>query len=211
MAISLTPTSICSCNIVAEFPVLRELGIISANLRTTTEVTLTADNTPLFGTTNGDLSITAYALLSSNDDLKCPARAGVSYNWDRRQECDTSGITTRFIPRGGIKAYREGPITSYITMTDVVGYTSFSASASSGPTTPFIYNTHYDGYNFAYSGSPISVSASDSKNPKSINIFASNNIPLLLGATYYLQSFSWEYTPPNVPTVTYSFLLSYDG
>ncbi len=211
MAIGLTPTSICSCNIAAEFPVLRNLGIISANLRTTTEVTLTADNTALYGATSGDLSITAYAPLASSDNLKCPARAGVSFSWDRRQECDTGGIIIHFIPRGGIKAYREGPVTSFITMTDVVGYTSFSASASSGPTTPFIYNTHYDGYNFRYAGSPIAVSIADSKSPKAVNIFTNNNIPLLAGATFYLQSFSWEYTPPNVPTVTYSFLLSYDG
>ncbi|HEC64042.1 hypothetical protein LCGC14_0717010 [marine sediment metagenome] len=205
-----TLDTLCNCNIAAEFPILRGLGIISANLRTNTDVTLTAANVPLYGATTGDISITAYAPLSG-EDLKCPGRAGVSYNWDRRIECESGSLTTHFIPRGGIKAYVEGPITRNISITTVRGYTSFSASASSGPTTPYIYNLHQDGYNFSYSGDPIAVSSADSKNPKTLSIFTGTGVDILAGATYYLQSFSWEYTPPNVPTVSYSFLLSYDG
>lgn len=204
-----TLDTLCNCNIAAEFPILKGLGIISANLRTNTDVMLTTNNQPLYGATTGDLSITAYAPLSG-EDLKCPGRAGVSYNWDRRIEC-TSGLIVHFIPRGGIKAYVEGPVTRNISITTVRGYTSFSVSASSGPTTPYIFNLHQDGYNFSYNGGPISVSSSDSKNPKSISIFTNTGLDVLVNATYYLQSFSWEYTPPNVPTVSYSFLLSYDG
>jgi len=200
----------CACDIVAEFPILKGLGIISANVRTNTDVMLAANNQPLYGATTGDLSITAYAPLSS-ESLKCSARAGVNYNWDRRTECENGNLIVHFIPRGGIRAYKEGPVTSNINITVVRGYTSFSASASSGPTTPFIYNLHEDGYNFSYSGSPITISESDSKNPKSLSIFTNTGVDLLVNATYYLQSFSWEYTSPNVPTVSYSFLLSYDG
>jgi hypothetical protein len=206
-----TLDTICACDIVAEFPILKGLGIISANLRTNTDITLTVDNQPLYGATTGDLSITAYAPLSNTDNLKCPARAGVNYNWDRRMECENGNLIVHFIPRGGTKAYKEGPVTSDISIIVVRGYTSFSASASSGPTTPFIYNLHEDGYNFSYSGTPITISAVDSKNPKSLSIFASTGLDVLVNATYYLQSFGWEYTPPNIPTVTYSFLLSYDG
>ncbi len=204
--------ALCECNIAAEFPILGSLGIISANLRTNTEVTLTAANTPLYGATTGDLSITAYAPLSAaeRNSLTCPSKAGVNYNWERRYECDVgSRLIVHLIPRGGIKAYKEGPVTSKISMTTVKGYTSFSASASSGPTTPYIYNTHNDGYNFAYTGDPIKVSANDGKYAKTLEIFSAGQIPELAGAEFYLQSFSWDYTPPNVPTVTYSFLLSF--
>ncbi len=206
-----TLDTLCNCNIAAEFPILKGLGIISANLRTNTDVTLTAANVPLYGATTGDLSITAYAPLSGSDNLKCPARAGVNYNWDKRIECENGNLIVHFIPRGGIKAYLEGPVTSYISITTVRGYTSFGASASSGPTTPYIYNLHQDGYDFSYSGDPISVSAADGKNPKVLSIFTGTGVDILVDATYYLQSFNWEYTPPNIPTVSYSFLLSYNG
>jgi hypothetical protein len=93
-------------------------------------------------------------------------------------------------------------------MTTFTQYETFSASASSGPATPYFYNIHKDGHTFSYSGPPIIISTDAGQRPMAISIF--NNI-LPNGSELYLQSFSWEYTPPNVPQVTYSFLFTYDG
>ena len=199
----------CECFIAGNlFPDLAGLGIISVNLRVNTEVTLTGNNIVLTGPTVGDLSVTAYAPLSG-ETLSCPGRAGASFNWDRRNECDSGGgIIVHFIPRGGVKAFREGAVTNKISITTINQSISVNASAASGPFTPVIYLNHYDGYNFSYTGVPISVSQIDSQQAKNLDIF--DNIIEIPG-TLYLQSFSWQYDPPNVPTVSYSFLFSFDG
>jgi len=198
----------CQCLIAGNlFPGLAGLGIISVNLRVNTEITLTGNNVVLAGPTVGDLSVTAYAPLGG-EILPCPGRAGVSFNWDRRNECDSgSGIIVHFIPRGGVKAYKEGAVTNKISITTINQNTSVNASAGSGPFAPVIYLNHYDGYNFSYTGIPISVSQADSQQPKNLSIF--NNVLVIPGALY-LQSFNWQYDPPNVPTVSYSFLFSSD-
>jgi hypothetical protein len=195
----------CECRIVAEFPILGNLGIISANLRTNKEISVSDAGIVLAGPTTGDLSVTAYAPLTVS--LDCPGRAGVSYSWDRRIECPQNGsLIVHFVPRSGGRSYREGDVDNTITMTQAGDtYKTFSASASSGPTTPYLYLDHRDGYNFSYSGVPITVDPSDGNGVKNVTIF--NGI-LPAGSELYLQSFSWEYSPPNVPTVSYSFLFS---
>jgi len=195
----------CECHIAAEFPILGNLGIISANLRTNREVSVSDVGIVLIGPTTGDLAITAYAPLTVS--LDCPGRAGVSYNWDRRIECLENGeIVVHFVPRGGGRSYREGDVDNTITMTQAgETYKTFSASAASGPTTPYLYLDHRDGYDFRYTGVPITISPDDGNSVKSVTIF--NGI-LPAGSELYLQSFSWEYSPPNVPTVSYSFLFS---
>ncbi len=195
----------CECHVAAEFPILGNLGIISANLRTNKEVSVTDAGIVFIGPTTGDLSITAYAPLTVS--LDCPGRAGVSYSWDRRIECTDGGsIIVHFVPRAGGKSYKEGDVDNTITMTQAgETYKTFSASAGGGPATPYLYLDHQDGYLFYYSGNPIAVSPSDGYSVKGVAIF--NGI-LPAGSELYLQSFSWEYTPPNVPTVSYSFLFS---
>jgi hypothetical protein len=199
----------CICHVSGEFPILGSLGIISANLRTNTDVIVTEGGLILYGPAFGDLSISAYAPLSDDErtSLGCPARAGVSYNWDRRYACEGVGnMDVYFIPRGKIRSYKEGDITAAITMTEIVRYPFFSASAGSGPATPYLIEDHVDAYNFTYSGDPIAISSSDATNEKNVSIFGGI---LPTGSRLYLQSFSWEYTPPNVPNVSYSFLFSY--
>ena len=60
--------ALCVCHIAAEFPILGNLGIISANLRTNTDVTVTEGGLVLYGPAFGDLSVTA-----SLSPQKCPA------------------------------------------------------------------------------------------------------------------------------------------
>ncbi len=192
----------CECHIAAEFPILGGYGIISANLRTGSEVSVTEAGVVLEGPTTGDLSISAYAPL--NEILACPGRAGVSFNWDRRIECDETGVfVVHLIPRGRAKAYKEGDITADISLTEVKEYQTFSASASSGPTTVYLYTSHTDAYDFTYKGTPIPIVPDDAYNKSTVTLFG-NILPQ--NSELYLQSFSWEYTPPNIPQVSYSYL-----
>lgn len=197
---------VCECHIVGAFPYLRNRGIISATLRTNVETNIVDNDIVLYGPAFGDLSITAYAPLYG-ETLPCPGRAGVSYNWDRRYDCDTSSnMKVYIIPRGNARAFIEGTVTNKIRMTEIVSYKSFSASAASGPATPYFYDVHIDGYDFSYSGEPIKIAVDDAYNEKVIDFFTGI---LPNGSKLYLQNFSWEYTPPNVPQVSYSFLFSY--
>lgn len=197
----------CLCNVAGSFPILSGYGIISASLRTNTPVSITEGGVVLASPTYGDLAITAYAPL--RDNLDCAGRAGTSFQWEQRTDCDTTGeLVVHFIPRGKSKSYMEGDVTIDIEMMSIIDYSSFNASASSGPHTPYFMSDHYDGYNMIYRGSPITISVDDQYKSKTVSMF--NDI-LPNGSKLYLTNFSWEYNPPSIPTVSYSFLVSYTG
>ena len=198
----------CECHIAASFPVFHNKGIISATLRTNADVIVTEDNIVLHGPTMGDFSMSGYAPLNTGEVLLCPGKAGVNFQWEQKTDCDDEGFKTYFIPRGKAKSYTEGTVTNSITMQSVAVYDSFSASAASGPHSMYLSSLHYDGYNFYYSGNPLYITPDDAYNSKSIP-FISGIFPS--GSKLYLTSFSWTYTPPNVPNVSYSFLFAYNG
>ena len=191
----------CECNVAANFPHLQGQGFISVSLRANTQILITVD-TPrivLTGPTVGELSITAY---STYEIFDCPGRAGVSYEWMQRYDCENDIM--HFIPRGGDRSYYEGEITEDISMTTAVSYDTFSASAASGPHTPYLMTPHSDGYNFNYGGRPIEVAG---------RWTGAGAVEALLPeeSEVYLTSFTWEQTPPSWPTVSYSFIASLPG
>jgi len=208
----------CDCNLVGAFPVKAGYHIISATLRSRTEFRITPDQIYLEGPTVGDLSITAYAPLEAGEEfdkdnpnsLQCRGRAGASYTWNRRIDCDTTGIFVVYmVPGGESSAYREGDVTSQISLEEKVSHESINASASSGPFTIYMATTQHNGYSLKYTGIPIPIDpVDDPYNPKDIDIFQPGVLP---NDSFYLTSFSWEYTPPNIPTVSYSFLFLYNG
>jgi hypothetical protein len=160
----------------------------------------------LTGPSRGDLSMTAYAPLTVSDDASCPGSANSSFNWDERLECD--GLTRHMIPRTGAAAYTEGNVTSYIGMTPIgTTYTSVNASAAGGPHSPYLYTDHQDGHTLTYGGPPLAITSIDGRYEKTIP-FLTNILPA--GSKLYLTSFTWSYTPPNIPNVSYSFLFVYD-
>lgn len=199
----------CVCHVAASFPHLGGYGIISATLRTGTDIVLTEGELLLLGPTVGDLSITAYAPLPGGDLLDCPGRANISFNWEQRIECDeeTGVFRVYLIPRGKARASTEGSVTSDISMIEDFEYLTFDASAASGPHSVYMHTTHRDGHEFYYYGDPIQVIPDDAYNNKLIPFLT----PILPATSkLYLTSFSWSYTPPDVPTVSYSFLFAYD-
>jgi len=197
----------CACNLVGNFPFLGGLGIVSANLRVNREIVVNTDGLVLYGPTFGDLSITAYGDSNDIKTLKCPGKAGASYSWDRRYSCEDSFFKVYFIPHGRVRSYKEGDVNSNIKLTEASTTTSFSASASSGPTTIYLKLPHTDGYDFIYTGLPIPLSPEDAYNSKYVD-FLDEILPE--NSKLYLQSFSWDYTPPNIPMISYSFIYSYD-
>jgi len=186
----------CECNIAAMFPYLGGYGIISANLRSNTQIIITTENQILIGPSLGELSITGYAY--TNEAFECPGRAGVSYEWIQKYDCLADKIY--FVPRSGERAFVEGSVSNTINITSILTSTGFSASASSGPHTVYLNSTHRDGYDFYYNGPPIAVTGKDTS-PGIINNLLSNG-------DAYLTNFSWEQTPPNIPTVSYSFIFA---
>jgi len=189
----------CACNIAANFPSLNNMGFISVSLRANTPIVLTSERVVLEGPTVGELSSTAY---SRYEKFNCPGKAGVSYEWMQRYDCVNDIMY--FIPKGGDRAYYEGEITNDISMTSVVSYETFSASAASGPHTPYLKYPHHDGYDFKYGGNPIPVTGRWTGVGPIQAILPPRSVA-------YLTSFSWEQTPPNWPTVSYSFIVSLTG
>jgi len=201
----------CTCNIAAEFTELAGYGIISANLNASTPITLTADGLAMYGPATGNLSITAYSPLIN--DLECPGRAGTSFGWTQKIDCDTedSILKVYFIPNGIAKAYMEGDVTDQITMTDIAGrsnYITLEASAANGPASPALKLSHQDGHSLLYSGRPIQVTP-NSGTDNTILEFMANILPV--GSELYMNNFTWTYDPPGIPRVSYSFLFKYNN
>jgi len=194
----------CSCNIAAMFPEVGGLGIVSAALKVNASILITNDEPPivLYGPAIGNLSVTAYAPLREDETLTCPARAGVSYEWMQKYDCD--GDVVYFIPRGRDKAFKEGIPTADIIVTDVLEYGSWNASAATGPTTVYLMSLHYDGYGFSYEGGPFPIA----DRTATTSVF---DAILPTDSRLYLNNFSWEYTPPRIPMVSYSFIFVYNG
>jgi len=175
----------CVCNIAAQFATGAQ-GIISANLRANTNITVTEGGIVLEGPTMGDLAISAYTV--AGEDENCPGRAGTSFEWTQKISCD-SGLDVYFIPNGRAKAYMEGGVAREISMIEAgCSYQTFSASAQSGPTTPVLTYNHSDGYDMRYTSGPIPVSPSNGKQATSIG-FLNNYLPT--GSRLYMTSFSW--------------------
>ena len=205
--------AVCECHIAAEFPILGSMGIISASLRSGTDIsiieTACGNQIALTGATRGDFSMTAYAPLSGGEVISCPGNASVSFNWETKLSCEEGNLKLYVIPKGASRASIDGDNTNQISMTQIGdSYPTFNASASSGPHTPYLLSDHRDGYKFYYNGSPLSVSPNDGKYAKSIPFISNSIFPA--GAELYLTSFNWSCTPPNVPTVSYSFIFVYN-
>lgn len=197
----------CTCNIAAEFN-LGINGLISANLRSSNNYAVTECGLVMRGPTTGDLSLSAYT--TSGESLNCPGRAGTSFEWMQKIACD-SKFQIYFIPGGRAKAYMEGDLPTSIqmaTLKSCANYETFSASASSGPTSPALTFIHRDGHSMTYSGGPINITVSSGKSP--MNVGALSKV-LPKGSKLYLTSFSYEHTPPNIPVVNYSFLFAYSN
>ena len=202
--------AVCDCSLAGEFDIEYD-GIISASMSAGTDIKLTSDGIMLFGPTLGTVNLQAYPYArnpASNAQrvlgVTCPTRVQAQINWVRRYDCDNDEYY--FIPMRGGTASIEGDIPTGISFENgpLFTYSSFNASASSGPTTMVLTNDHFDGFNLIYTGLPIPF---ESGRPTAMNILAAK---MPVGSELYLQSFSMDITPPHQATVSYSFAFVYN-
>ncbi len=199
----------CECSIVGlltnNIP-----GLFQASIDGSTSVEIAEDSgVVLLGQTISTLSIQAYAFAPGNDPflgVSCNFSAQAQIPWLQKFDCFTGN--TYFIPKSGGKASmtnreKSGISLSIIDMTcnPNLESTSFSADASSGPTTPFYLDTREDGFNLVYTGSPLAVATGIPK---------MYTIDLGFAGTIrgFLQSFSLNVSPPDVAKVRYDFVFS---
>jgi len=200
--------------------------IISVNVSSRLEVIKECGNTILTGATTGSISIVGYAAQSIHTG--CPGRAGVSVNWMKRLDCDE--YKTYFLSTGQGPSYLAGDTNALINgreeslavLNNSTGraYPTINASSSSGPASIYMKTNQTDGYGLVYIGSPIAFDTSikpDITNPlngtrtmsingQTIRIYSSVLPNMGIGAgPMYLQNFSLEMTPGELPTASYSF------
>jgi hypothetical protein len=184
-------------------------GIISATINAGTDIKVTTDGVILQGPTLGSVNISAYPFPSTEKNLmeyfqvECPSKVGASMSWVQKYDCDND--IYYFIPMRGGLAWYEGDLpVQFEKDEDITDYESLNASAASGPGSVVLQMTHFDIYGLSYSGLPIAITAGE---PESYNILTDI---LPVEAELYLQSFSFEFTPPASATVNYSFAFVYN-
>ena len=186
------------CQLVGDFPIDPTKCFISINVSSSTESSLIENEELIIGPTIGTVSLTGYA---QNDRYYgCPARASVQVPWIRKWDCDNNEVY--FIPTGeGRSSVSGGDISQFASLHWIVGsYRIVSASSSSGPTAIYTDEEQTDGYGLSYFKGPITFSTS----PDGVTW---NGEGLNLGVgTMYLQNFSLELTPGEIPVASYSFV-----
>ncbi|HEC64591.1 MAG TPA: hypothetical protein ENI23_04805 [bacterium] len=194
-----------TCDITGLFSI-EYTGIISVNMSTSTEITLTATNVILTGPTTGTISMSAYPYTPGQDRLlgvSCPSSARAELKWIQKYDCFNNKM--HFFPAwGGAASVSGDPISGVRLEREVVTYQSMNADASSGPASPYFYSNQTDGFNLIYTGRPIAI---NSGRPQSYNIL-SNVLPA--NTKLYLSSFDISIEPPLRSVVNYNFVFSFD-
>ena len=142
-------------------------------------------------------SITAYA--SNSIHRGCPGRAGVSISWIKKYDCMNN--KTYFIFAGEGDAYISGEVS--VASIHKVGPAlcdGISASSSSGPTSIYMVTSQSTGYGLTYTGGPYSFSS---------NAIEGTILDFGFG-TGFLQNFSYECQPGQIPTASYTIVTALD-
>ena len=192
----------CSCNLVGMLSTSLP-GVFAANIDGSTTVEVSDEGVVLLGATINTLSISAYAFTPGGDwflGVSCASSAQAQIEWVQKYDCFNDKMY--FIPKSGGKASIVGGPINGVTLECDPGIVSdsFSASAQSGPATPYITTERRDGFNLRYTGIPIPI---ESGSPRSYDI----NLGFI-NIKAYLQNFSISIAPPQPATVNYSFVFT---
>jgi hypothetical protein len=175
--------------------------ITSVNVNSKSEIIKECGGEILLGPTTGTVSITGYVVTPNNSDsgvhTGCPGRAGVSIPWVRRYDCEKDDLY--LISSGQGSSFVAGDVDGLASLVYSTGrsFPSLNASSTSGPATIYMETEQEEGYGLDYRGGPISF---DTRDELIINNFGVGTGPM------YLQNFSVEFNPGEIPTATYSFL-----
>ena len=194
------------CILAGGFVIDLEGCVISVNTSSKAEFVKKCGDQVLTGPSVGSLSINAY--VEDSIYVGCPANAGVSMPWLSKYDCnDGETGKTHFLFGGEGNSYTSGDIAAYATKNYSSGrsYLSINANASSGPSSLVQSVCRDEGYGLQYTKGPISFNTANQA-----DLVRTAFIPNL-GAVdnlVYLQSFSIELSPGNIPTASYSFVFA---
>jgi len=152
-------------------------------------------NCVLIGPTIGTISISGYA-----DDkvyVGCPGKAGVQIPWVRKYDCDLNKVHFLFSGQG--KSFVAGEVNDLAKVVELV--TTQSVISVSVRSVIYTDMNQKQGYGLIYKGDPISFDTSDEDSL----LFDAHDI----GANYsecYLQSFSLDMGPGQIPIANYSYV-----
>lgn len=184
------------CKLVGEFPINAGECYVSINVSSSTEASL-IESQLVVGPTVGTVSVTGHA--KDTVHIGCPGRANVQIPWLRKWDCDSNELY--FIPQGEGRSSIFGEVEGLASLHYTIGsYRIVNASSSSGPAALYTDETQTDGYGLSYSGGPISFSTS----PDGVT-WDGAGLGLGVG-TMYMQNFSVEFTPGEIPIASYSFV-----
>ena len=188
------------CYLTTSFPIDGSLGcIISVSASTSTE-TSKLGNCIIVGPTIGSLSIAGY--VKDTYHTGCHGRASVQIPWIRKYDCDTD--TVYFIFSGEGNSAVAGNVEGLAHLNNVVitNQISISASSTSGPT---LYSrmSQDNGYGLTYTGDPISFNTATTGQL----MFDGNKVGIPYSECY-LQNFSVDFVPGQIPEATYSYVFA---
>ena len=169
--------------------------IISVSTNCNTEViTACGDESPLEGPTIGNLSISGYG--SETLWKGCSCRAGITTNFIRKYDCESNTVYLIFAGQG--QSFYTGEADSFVTLSTVfpTECISINAGSQSGPSTVYAESTQVNGYGMSYSGGPISFTTDK----------LGTKITLGMFGECYLQNFSLDLQPGQLPVASYSFV-----
>jgi len=189
------------CRLVGDLGLGLNGCIISISTSCNTEVILACGDQALEGPSTGSINISAYA-----DTViwrGCPSKAGVSIPFIRKYDCENDQV--HFIFAGQGQSFYTGGANNYVSLKQELPSRceAISASSSSGPASIYAKSTQVNGYGMTYGGDPISFETTAE----------STTIALggVLTGTYYLQSFSFDAQPGQLPVVSYSLVYPIGG
>lgn len=183
------------CQLVGDLQLGMGGCIISINTNCSTEgIIACGDEQPLEGPSTGTISITAYA--SREPWIGCAAKAGLNIPYVRKYDCEQDILY--FIPSGQGQSFTTGDTQGFVSVKYVLSTCdALSASSTNGPTSLYLQETQVNGYGMSYTGGPISIHTTPVMEPSNIGIGPDET---------YIQSFSFDAQPGQIPTVTYSYI-----
>jgi len=182
------------CRLVGDLDLGIDGCVVSVDVSCSTDIVLACGEEVKEGASIQTISLSAFA--GTVVWAEAPSKAGVSIPFVQKYDCEEDIM--HFIFSGEGKSFYTSAANQLVDLHHVfpTECTSYSASSSSGPATVYLLDTQVNGYGMTYKGGPLSFSTSAEGTLISVGD---------LGACY-LQNFSLNAQPGQIPTVSYSFV-----
>lgn len=191
------------CKLVGDLDVSGGCFIsISTSCSTDTPDDSVCTTDDLSGSTTQTVTVTGYA--SEKIYTGCGGKAGVSTSLTRKYDYRTNSM--RFFCDGYGSSYVAGDVDGLaVVLKSSTTTPTFMASSESGPASIYTESTQTNGLGLSYSGLPMSFSTSSSS-----CTMLSLSIGSITGS-FYLQSFSLDLQPGQLPVASYTLTRIYGG